>query len=187
VVVQAMLGRAYGNWAVAAYLAGSLLAVDWFSRNPRWFWGAAFINIVVALLLPVLTVFPEVAFRDGKPVLARYLGRADLSRQILTLAAHEGNVPVVADRRGVLADLFYTGRHADVTIYARPYVGFPANYYQQTHALPPGQTTPVLLVGALPAACQPLAPTVILDGQGTYAGQKIPVTKVDPSCLFPPT
>lgn len=187
VIVQAMLGRAYGNWAVAAYLAGSLLAVDWFSRNARWFWGAAFINIVVALLLPVLTVFPEVAVRDGQPVLARYLGRADLSRKILTLAAHEGNVPIVADRRAVLADLFYTGRSQNIRIYARPHAGFPANYYQQTHALPPGQTSPVLLVGDLPAACQPLAPTVTLDGRGTYEGQKIAVTKVDPSCLFPAT
>lgn len=179
VSVQALLGGANANWAVAGWLTGALVA---FAALPRgWAAAAVGVNAVVAVALPVLTIFPEVSIA-GRPILERYLGRADLSRQVLSVAASEG-LPVVADRRDVLADLFYVGRDAGVAILARPHAGKPRNFYEQVHMMPPGQSGDVVLVARSAGDCPavPLAP-LRLKG-GAYAGSGLALWRVPAACL----
>lgn len=179
VSVQALLGGANANWAVAGWLTGGVVALAAMPKG--WAVAAVAVNGVLAVALPVLTIFPEVSIA-GRPILERYIGRADLSRQVLAVAASEG-LPVVADRRDVLADLFYVGREAGVAILARPYAGRPRNFYEQTRMMPAGQTGDVVLVARSAGECAavPLAP-LALEG-GAYAGSGLALWRVPAACL----
>ncbi len=181
---QALVRNAYANWAVAAYFAGTVVAVGVLMQRPRWLGASLVVNGVVALVVPVLTLMPEVTLGRDAPVLERYLGRAALSEAVLAASRAAGGVPVVADKRDVLADLFYTGRDAGIAIYAQRPVGRPANHYEQTYPMPMGLRGQVLLVTATPPTCEwgkvVLQPD--LSG-GTYAGDGLVGYLVDAGCL----
>ncbi len=185
VCVQALLDKAYGNWAVAAYFAGTLIAVPMLlDRVPRALWLSLAINGAVAVLLPLLTIVAPVPGLDGEPLLARYLGRADLSREIIATAQEAGTATVVARDRDILADLFHTGRDAGLSIRAPQPDGRPQNYYEQTYPLPAG-SGPVLLVADNPPDCGagPVSPLRRFDTQGgAYAGRDIAAYVVASEC-----
>lgn len=182
VTVQALLGKAYANWAVAAYFTGVIAAV---LVLPPWGrWAALAVNMVATLLLPLLIVaapWPEI---NGKPALNRYLGRAELSRRILALAKAE-DVPVYASDRDILADLFYTGRDAGVTIYAPRAEGRPRNYYEQNYALPERFDGRILVIRRGPMDCGQGAvpPAGMLNATGVWDGKNITPYVVTGGCL----
>lgn len=185
VTVQAGLNKAYANWAVAAWVPGTILAAEAL-RNRRLRSGLALgVNLMFALALPLLTLVPEAQVL-GRPVLKRYVGRADLSAEILALARAEGRLPVVTADRDILADLFYADRDwKSVAIFAPPPQGKARNYYEQIHALQPGFAAEVLYIGALPAGCTALDAPRRLVGHGVWAGKRIEANRIDPACLFP--
>ena len=178
VSVQALLGGANANWAVVAWLPGTVVAMVAMSVRLRV--ASLAVNGAVALALPILTLFPT-AGPEGNPLLQRWLGRADLSRQIIAAA---GEVPIVADRRDVLADLFYTGRGQGLVIYARPYAGRPRHYYEQMHSLPAGLTGDVLLVSDQAGPCALAPPQPLSTDSGAYAGSGLSVWRVKAACLY---
>jgi len=182
VLVQSLLGKAYANWAVATYFAGTVLAV--WVMGARWRWMALAVNLLVAVALPVLTVlapWPEV---KGQTLLHRYLGRTAMSEQILALARAEG-LPVLSDNRDVLADLFYTGRDSGVPIYAARPDGRPEHYYAQNFALPAGFSGKLLLIATAPVDCGtgPVPPAGVLNGTGTWAGKGLTPYVIEAECL----
>jgi 4-amino-4-deoxy-L-arabinose transferase-like glycosyltransferase len=182
VSVQALLGGANANWAVAAWLPGTVLAMVWLAGRPRWLVLSLAVNGAVTVALPVLTLFPDLSAGKG-PLLARYLGRADLSRQIVAAAAAAGVEVVVADRRDVLADLFYTGRDSGLRFHARPQRGPPRNFYEQMHMLPHGATGRLLLVTADPGGCA-TGLAVFLDvARGAYDGTRLAAWPALAECL----
>ena len=133
---QALLERAYANWAVSAYFAGIVLVVPWLlARAPRALKLSLLVNGLVMVALPVLTISAPWPDRNGKPLLSRYLGQSDLSRSIIEDALAHGAVAVYSDDRAVLADLFYTGSASGLAFYAPKRVGRPLNYYEQTYPL----------------------------------------------------
>jgi 4-amino-4-deoxy-L-arabinose transferase-like glycosyltransferase len=164
VAVQSLLGQAQANWAVSAYFAGTLLAVAVLANHPRLRAASFVLNGTVCLILPLLVLFPTLSL-DGKALLLdRQLGRATISQQIISYAQNAGGVPVLADRRDVLADLFYTGRESGLAFYAPRPQGRPANHYEQRYPLPKGLTGQILLVTAKPPACAP--DPLLLDHKG---------------------
>lgn len=189
VTVQAFLDRAYANWAASAYFAGAVVAVAYLLRHRAWLIGAVALNGVIALLLPVLTVLPGLTFGGPEPLLARWLGRGEMSVQILTIARAQGDLPVVAERRDILADLFYTGRDAGIAVYAAPPRGRPGNHYAQTRALPASVTGPVIFVSETPPVCPDHKVDVLgpLDGSGgAYAKVPLGAYRIDAECLHVP-
>ncbi len=136
VSVQALLSRAYGNWAFAAYLPGTLAATGWLlGRSPGWLRASVAINALVAVALPLLVIFGTGLIYDGRPILSRYLGRVELSHQILDIADEVRPAAIVASDREVLADLFLTGQTSPIPIRAVPPSGRALNYYEQTYPL----------------------------------------------------
>jgi len=147
VSLQALLSRAYGNWAFAAYLPGTLAATAWLAlRHPRWLWTSLAINAALALAVPLLTIFGTGIDLDGRPILARYMGRDELSRQILVLADETRPAAIVASDRDVLADLFLTGQRSPIPFRAVPAAGRARNYYEQTYPLDPGTQGRILFI-----------------------------------------
>lgn len=183
VCVQALLDKAYANWAVAAYFAGTVLAVAVLrARAPRLLPVSLAINGVASVLLPLLAALAPWPVREGEPLLARYLGRADLSRQIMAATEEQGLTTVVAANRDILADLFYTGRASGLAFAAPAPEGRPQSYYEQTHALG-GGPMPVLLVAAAPPACAAEPPVAVFDTRGgAYAGWALSAWRVSADC-----
>ena len=101
VTVQALLGTAQANWAVAAYFAGIPLAMGLLQDRPRWLTASFAINAVFCIALPLLTIFTGLHWQ-GAPLIERQLGRAAMSRQIIAIAHAQGNPPILADNRSVL-------------------------------------------------------------------------------------
>lgn len=186
VCVQALLSKAYANWAVAAYFAGIIIVVPLLlQRAPRLLALSFIINGVVALLLPVLTMLAPAPEVNGRPLLARYLGRADLSRQILAEAEATGVKAIVAAERDLMADLFYTGRDAPFDLYALPHNGRARSYYEQNFVLPK-EVGRILLVASRAPVCdgQEVAPSRSLDtAGGAYAGRVISTFVVPSDCV----
>lgn len=150
---QALLSRAYANWAIAAYFAGTVAAVLWLQRRfPRLLGWSLALNGAMSLALPLLTILAPWPEAGGAPLLKRYLGRADLSRQIIATAHEAGVGAVYSFDRDILADLFHTGEGSGLFFYAPRPSGRPRNYYEQTFPLPedPG---PVLMVLAGAPVC----------------------------------
>ncbi len=186
VCVQALLSRAYANWAVACYFAGLLIAVPLLLSRARWLlWLSLAVNAALCILLPLLTVLAPWPEQKGKPLLARYIGQAALSDEIVASAKDAGVRTIVASDRAILADLFYTGRDSGLAIRAPIPKGRPGNYYEQNFALSAGDAN-VLYIGEAAPVCDtgPLAPLAHLDtAKGTYAGRDIQTFLVPPGCL----
>ena len=176
VCAQALMAKAYANWAVATYFAGTLIAVPYLlAHAPRLLPASLILNAAVAVLLPLLTITAPWPERGGTPLMKRYLGRADLSRQIVDVARVHGAVAVFAQDRDILADLFYTGAGSGLVFYAPKAAGRPHNYYEQMFALPeaPGRTLYLLAVAPVCHGAT-LAATVRFDtAGGAYSGREI--------------
>ncbi len=191
VCTQALLSEAYANWGVLAYQAGLLVVVPWLLTKPRgWLWGTALLHGAFAVFLPFAVVFGTQwrAGPDNALMLERYLGRSDMSREILALAEANGGV-LAADNRDILADLFYTGRDSGVEIWAVPRPGRPPNHYVQTLSLPPREGR-ILLVSRRdrpPEACRATAETVavLAPQSGAHRKRAQHVWRVDAPCLQP--
>ena len=182
VSLQAFLDGANANWAVAAWLPGSVVAMAALAARPMLRLVSLGVNGLIAVALPLLTLFPQIG-PEGNPLLQRYLGRADLSRQILTAARNAGGLPIVAENRDVLADLFYTGRGQSLAIYARPHAGRPRHYYEQVHALPGDVTGAVLLVAPDAGTCPALPMVPLQTTGGAYASRGLALWRVQAACL----
>lgn len=183
VCVQSLLDKAYANWAVAAYFSGVILAMMVLEGWPRLRIASLAINGAFCLILPLLVIFPTIQVNDA-PLLARQLGRADLSRQIIALAAEAGGVPIYATSRDVLADLFYTGRDAGITVYAPQPKARAQNHYEQRYPLPYGLTGTVLVVSAIRPDCSLPAKAIALQTKGgAYEGSGLSAYLVDAGCL----
>ena len=187
ICVQAYMSRAYANWAVAAYFAGALVAVGGLSdRAPRLLWLSLALNGLVALAVPALTITAPFPQNDGRPLLHRYLGRADLSTAIIAAARSAGAGAVFAGDRDILADLFYSGRASGLAFYGPRPEARPRNYYEQNFPLPT-EHGPVLFVLGNPPVCsgQAVPPVARFDTAGgayepvSLAGYMLPAGCVD--------
>ncbi|MDM9619028.1 glycosyltransferase family 39 protein [Rhizobium sp. S96] len=187
ITFQALIAKAYANWAVTAYVAGTILAVWLLNREwPKGLRISLGINGVVSILFPLATVFAhQLVLPNGAEVMKRYLGRSEISREAGDLARQSGTTIIVSDSRDMLADMFHTLRDQPLRIYARPQAGAPDNYYEQTFEMPADIAEDVLLVTTRPFKCvtEPVAVKSWQPSDGYYRGKTIYAYKVPPSCL----
>lgn len=183
--VQALVSGANANWAATAYLAGLLLAVPWLlGRHLAWLAASFAVNGTLALALPLAATQAETLRFGDRLVLARYVGRDELSRESLALAEAEGAAAIVASSRALLADLHYTGRAGTIAIYAWPREGRPRNHYELRYSYPGSAEGPVLAVlgGDAAPPCAPLSVTALDPGPGAYAGTGFTAALVPANC-----
>ncbi len=192
ITIQAIFGDANANWGVPAYVAGTVLACAMMMGLPWWVMRSSLvINAVIAVLIPLLTVFPyTLRLPNGDLVMKRYVGRSAVSQFIAETAAKEKIDILVAGDRGILADLFYTLRDRPLTIYAKPRDGFPESYYEQMFPLPAATGGPVLYAATSILTCEGVPAEVVGRWAVPYGyrrGSIIYVQKVTPNCLMPAT
>ena len=187
ITLQALIAKAYANWAVTAYVAGTILAVWLLHRLwPKGLRVSLAINGTVSLLFPLAAVFAhQLVLPNGDEAMKRYLGRSAVSREAGDLARTAGTDIIVSDNRDILADMFHTLRSEPLRIYARPPVEAPDNYYEQTFALPADVRDDVLFITMHPLVCTD-TPESIKSWQpidGYYRGATLYAYKVKAACL----
>lgn len=191
IVGQALMSRAYANWAATAYVAGIVLATLTLANGwQRGLRASLAINGAVTLALPLLAAFPQTTVPGGQtPILARYLGRSALSETLAARAKQAGLTTIVAGNRDILADLVYTLRDRPFTIRARPTGAPPRNAYEQDMTYDPARDAPrVLLITEKPFACAseetaPLPP--IQPTTGYLRGRTLFLSAASARCLIP--
>ncbi|MEM8881132.1 MAG: glycosyltransferase family 39 protein [Pseudomonadota bacterium] len=189
VLGQALLDRAYANWAVTAYVAATVLTVAllWQSARVVLALGLA-INIAIAVAIPVLSSNADRWMaRDGERLLLRrYVGRADTSARILSEAQAQGIDTLVATHRDILADLFYAARDSDLSVFSTPPVGPPDNYYAQRYALQGSGTSPVLFVSFDAASQCSETPLASWNAGPAYRNRTIYIYRTAADCWAQP-
>lgn len=190
ITLQALFAKAYANWAVCAYSAGTILAVWLLYRlTKKGLVTSLIIGAVVAVIIPVLTVFAlEVKLPNGDLVMKRYVGHSIVSLEIADIATAAKLPDIVAQDRAVLADLFYTLKGKPFRIYARNFGGFPRNYYEQDFSLPVDVSGPVLFVDNDPIDCPEGQAELIKSWSppfGDMKGETLYAYRVPASCLGP--
>jgi 4-amino-4-deoxy-L-arabinose transferase-like glycosyltransferase len=182
---QALVSRAYANWAAVAYLPGTVAVVVLLLARARWLlWVSLAINGAVALALPVALSRADSLTLGDRLVFARLIGRSGLSAELIAAARAAGAETIVAENRDVLADLFYTGRDSGLAFRARPLAGPPANHYAAAHPYA-GDAALVLWVieGAAQPACPGAAPALRqAPTDGAYAGKRFTAWAVPGDC-----
>ena len=190
ITLQALIAKAYANWAVTAYVAGVILAVWVLHRFwPRGLWVSLAINGIVSVLFPIATIFAhDLILPNGKQALERFLDRAEVSRKASDLARQAGLRIIVSDDRDITADLFHTLRAERYKLYAKPPAGFPKSYYEQELALPADVTEKVLFVTRHAPTCveeQPETLATWRPDHGYYKGKTLYAYKIAPACFAP--
>lgn len=178
VSTQALLDRAYANWAASAYLAGTVMAVAILSYRLRWI--TIGVNTALCLTVAILTTQPQIEWR-GEPLLSRYLGLAQISREVIALAEDKGGLPILAQGRGPIADLFYTGRDSGLMFYAPAPQGRPMHHYQKHYPLPADLSGQIIWLtnGSPPCAG---APIPMEDREGGFRLHRLSVYLTDAEC-----
>ncbi len=191
VSIQALVSGANANWAATAHLGFVLLAVNVLRNRPAWLAAGLALNVFLTLLLPIAAVFADRwTGPSGDLLLARYVGRADVSLRAQDLARDAGLDTLVATDRSFLADAFHTLRYSELAIHAAPVEGFPPHHYAQRHALPPGPGD-VLFVTTDPAGpdCRADASGISLAASWTpvrgFVTRPIFAFRVPRSCWYP--
>ncbi|WP_212522965.1 glycosyltransferase family 39 protein [Actibacterium sp. MT2.3-13A] len=175
VCVQALLSKAYANWAAAAYLAGSVAVLPWLTG--RWRAASFALNGAVALALPLLGVFADSLSYGPKDrlIAARHVGQAEMSRAIIDAARTEGLNAIVTGNRDLLADLFYTGRDSGLRFFALPPQGRAPHHYALKYPLPADLPGDVLFVDksdTAPACAAGRAPLAAVSPErGAHRGK----------------
>ena len=190
VTVQALMSRAYANWAISAYFPAIILVTGWLlARSPRLLILSLAVNAALSLAVPVVSMLPQLSFA-GMPLMGRYLGREETSAQILSIAQAKGVAAIVSSDRDVLADLFYrVAQRPDAglpPVFARPYRNKPMNYFELRHLLPADLRGTVLFIGSDAPVCDgqtrpPLQ--ALVAANGAYADQGLSLYLVAAECL----
>lgn len=184
---QALVSRAYANWAAATYIAATILVTHWLlTHGRRWLIASQALHLFIALLLPLFLLFPsQVILPNGKPLLKRYMNRHVLSHDIASLAKEHQVRAIISSNRDILADLHYSLKGQGFDIFALPAKGFPRHYYQQNFAIPPGFSNAAIfatLRGSAPCDTAKQIATKKID-VGAYTGRSLTVYSLDAKCL----
>ena len=183
VCTQSILSEAYANWAVAAYLAGTLLVAAWLMDHPRLRIVSLCINGTFSLVLIFATLTADSLSLDGeRKVMARYLGMNAMSEAIF--AASNG-LPILASNRDILANLFFL-KGNDHQVYAIPSRGRAKHHYQLSFAYSGGDAS--VAVVRRSHSTLPCPADILLEitpTSGHYRGQSFTVYRAPGTCFDP--
>ncbi len=186
VVVQALAGRALANWGVGFVVAGVIVAAWILDHHPRVMLASLLLGGVVSLGLPVVKVVgTDLVLPDGRRMLYRYLGHAEVSLRAIDFARQTGARVILSGDRALLADLAWTGRTSDIAVMAAPVDTAPRHHWDMAHRFDPAaETGPVVLL-AEPAPCTPppLARDDFTAGPGFAQGRPISLLLLPARCF----
>ncbi|MER2510311.1 MAG: glycosyltransferase family 39 protein [Amaricoccus sp.] len=186
---QALRAEVNANWAATAHVAAVVLGILVLRNRRGWLIASFAVNLAVTIALPLTTLFADsLRLGSGDLLLARYVGRADVSRRAAEIARREGLDTLVSGDRAILADFFYTLRDSGLVLRAEPTKGFPPHHYAQKHPLTPGGGDVLLVTRSLdgPACAPGITPREVARWTPTdgYSKREIRALRVPRACWF---
>ena len=187
--VQSIISQANANWAAMTYVGATIVTVTWLLENRRrlLFWSFA-LHLTVAIILPISTVFPDRISLFEVQVFERILGRTEFADKVIAIADDNELNIILAERREVLADLFYHTHGTGQTVYSAPRKGRRAHHYSNSYPFPTNTDEPVLLLTRNPnwLPCLGSDKAAELErwtpATGAYRGKEFVALKIKPSC-----
>ncbi|MEM9523349.1 MAG: hypothetical protein AAF982_05050, partial [Pseudomonadota bacterium] len=165
VTLQALIRKANGNWAAPAFVAASVLAVPWCLLHwPRLAKLGLALNLICAALVPAATMAPETVQFRGESVFTRITAPVALGDHITEAAMKSGVRAIVSDDRMMLATLTWRLRESDLSVYALPPDGLPANHYEMELQAPDDIGPVLLAVRRMPENCMRVTRPVAQPG-----------------------
>ena len=184
VVLQAVQSEANANWAAGAYVPGAILMAAWLSPRPRLAVAAVAVNGALALGLPVIGTWAQDWERNGRPVLARYVGNGAAADAVI--AAAHGAPLIVASDRAMLAALTWRAKGLALRVRAVPGPRGPVpSHYDMIYPLRT-EAGPALWVGAVGSA-PPCAQDrrLMTPGPGDLGSRPFETARLEGPCLTP--
>lgn len=187
---QGVQSQAHANWAVTAYLAGTIGVVSVLHlHRPILNKISLGLHTLLAVAFPVFLIFvADLNGPGGRPVAKRWVGVNEMSEAIWKVAETEDLGVIVAGFRPILADLHYTLRDRDAVIYANATDQYPANYYEQKFTLPSGYSGDALFVGygaTLPCDPDKAELVATLPAQrGLYQDAPVELYRIGVACFL---
>ena len=151
IVFQALMSKAYANWAAVTYIAATILIADILVNRIPAIWNKisltihfalfAGLSLAVAFSAPGLLTLP-----DGREPFERLHGWREIGTATSEKLDQSTYVGILGDHRHLTAELVYYLRHRPEKVFAFKPIGAPHDHYQLTRpyrGIPKG---PVLLV-----------------------------------------
>jgi 4-amino-4-deoxy-L-arabinose transferase-like glycosyltransferase len=155
IMLQALLSRANANWAVTAYIGGSLITahamVSYWPKVKRWVQGGLIFQTLIAFILigavmsPSLTNRSEVLSNSVKRLRAWPATLAALESVIARGHGGQKFESVATDKRIIFYNLKYYGLERTRPLYMWTLHSVPQNHAELTSSLPPARG-PVLII-----------------------------------------
>lgn len=151
ILVQALMSKAYANWAALTYVAATLLVSDLLVNHIPAIWNRLSLAIhgFVAVVLAVLPAFANPGVLNlpgGVDPFVRMHGWREIARSTEQELAKAPYGAVIAGYRHVTAELVYYLRNQPVPVLALSLDGKIHDHYQLTRPLSGQSGMPVLLV-----------------------------------------
>ncbi|MCP4185041.1 MAG: phospholipid carrier-dependent glycosyltransferase [Hyphomicrobiales bacterium] len=151
ITFQALMSKAYANWAAVTYIAATILIADILvNRVPAiWNWISLSIHALIFAGLSIAVAFSApgiLTLPDGREPFERLQGWREISVATGKILDQSKYVGILGDHRHLTAELVYYLRHRSEKVFALKPSGAPHDHYQLTRpflGLPKG---PVLLV-----------------------------------------
>ena len=187
VTAQALQSGANANWAVGAYVAGAVLMAATLAPRPKLALAAVGLNAALALALPVIGTQAQELRRDGKPLLARYVGNSAVADAVIGLARNTGHDLIVSDDRALLAQLMWRtiSTRSAIAIRAVPARQGPApSHYYMIYPLRRDDAPTALWAGESDRAPACIGAVLYLKpGEGELGSRRLATAPIDGACL----
>jgi 4-amino-4-deoxy-L-arabinose transferase-like glycosyltransferase len=174
-VGEAIIARAYANWAATAYPAAAVLVGALMAAPAARWWrrlSFAIAGLAALVMLVAPTVAPQLTRAGLGGPLSRLLGWSDYAAALSPILDKDGVRTVIVGNRDAAAGLLYQLRRRDVVVVTAPFEGAPRHHFQLSRPwradLPrpallldrPGAAMPAPLAAAGPAVTLPVARAV---------------------------
>ena len=187
--VQSIVSQANANWAAMTYVGATLVTVPWLLEyRPRLLAWSFVLHMAFAVALPISTIVPDRVSVFGVQVFERILGRAEFADKVVAIAGDAELDVILAERRNVLADLFYHTRDTGLAVYSAPRENRREHHYSNSYPFPAGTEKPVLLLTRNPNWLPCLGSDSATELErwtpdaGAYRGLEFFAIKVMPAC-----
>jgi 4-amino-4-deoxy-L-arabinose transferase-like glycosyltransferase len=186
-VAEAIVSRAYANWAATAYPAAAVLVGALMAARPRAWWTRASFAIAVvvsAAMLVLPAIAPRLAAAGVAGPLVRLVGWRDLAADVAARVDRLGARTLVVVGRDAAAGLVYQFRHRDIAVATAPFTGMARHHYEMTRPWRPDLPRPALLLAEpgtpVPPPLRAVGPAeTIAVAAGVARGRRLAVVPVD--------
>ena len=151
ITIQALMSKAYANWAAATYVAASILIADIIVNRvpPLWNRISTSIHVVIFAGLSIAVAFSapgNLTLPNGKEPFFRLQGWSEIGKATASQLSKRKYGAVISVHRHLTAELVYYLRHEKQKVFAFHENQTPHDHYQLTRAFRGNQEGTALLV-----------------------------------------